>query len=326
MIRRLLRLYRLLWVDERVAALEAQNKHLQSEVGNQQTTLQAQQRALQNYKALLQNQGANLRLQGNTLQDHKAALENQRRALQNQRHSILDQVDLVKSGMEVTSAMVEEFFEWKERNPVPKRPLVTVAVATYNRAELLTERCIPSVLNQTYDNLELIVVGDECTDDTEERVAGIKDPRLKFLNLPERSTYPIDPDRRWMVAGTLPTNTALSMAGGDFISHLDDDDEYLPERLETLVACASENNCDFVWHPFWQKKSASSWERIEAPEFVRGQVTNASAIYRSWFTRIESSAEAYLLMEPGDWNRFRKIKYIRPPWLRCPEPLLKKYG
>jgi hypothetical protein len=318
LLRRLLRLYRLLWMDERVAALEARNKRLQSQLTNLRTTVQAQQK-------LLQNQGDVSRSHGDTLQDHRAALEKQRNALQNQRRSVLEQVDLVRSSLEVTPAMVEEFFEWKERNPVPERPLVTVAVATYNRSELLTQRCIPSVLNQTYGNLELIVVGDGCTDDTEDRVAEIKDPRLKFLNLPERSTYPAAPERQWMVAGTLPTNTALSMAGGDFISHLDDDDEYLPKRLEKLVACAFENNCDFVWHPYWRETDDDGWELFESPNFARSQVTNASAIYRAWFTRIESSADAYLLMEPGDWNRFRKIKYIRPSWTRFPEPLLKKY-
>ena len=64
------------------------------------------------------------------------------------------QLDAVKSSLEVPPAMIDEFFDWKERHPLPGRPLVSVCVATWNRAGLLTERCIPSVLGQTWDRLE----------------------------------------------------------------------------------------------------------------------------------------------------------------------------
>jgi glycosyltransferase involved in cell wall biosynthesis len=202
--------------------------------------------------------------------------------------------------------------------------LVTVAVATYNRARLLTERCIPSVLGQTYDNLELIVVGDGCTDETEEVMPEIRDPRLTFVNLPERGSYPADPVRRWMVAGTQALNKAMSMARGDFVTHLDDD-EYMPDRLEKLVEFAIDNRCDFVWHPCWSEDQEGNWKSIEAPHFVHSHVTTSSVFYRSWFTRIEWNVDAHLLMEPGDWNRFRRIKYIDPVMMRYPEPLLKHY-
>src|SRR5713226_5860303 len=111
------------------------------------------------------------------------------------------QLDALKSSLEVPQEMVDEFFAWKSQNPIPPHPLVTVIVATYNRSRLLTERCIPSILGQSYDNLELIIVGDGCTDDTEELLSQLNDPRLRFYNLPERGRYPSDPLRRLMVAG-----------------------------------------------------------------------------------------------------------------------------
>ena len=186
----------------------------------------------------------------------------------------------------------------------------------------MTERCIPSVLGQSYENLELIVVGDHCTDETEEAIVRIDDPRLKFVNLPEKSVYPEDPRRRWLVAGTPPTNKAFSMAQGDYVTQLDDDDEYLPERLEKLVSFAGENECDFVWHPYWVEEEGGQ-RLVKAESFSYGQVTNASAFYRSWFKNIEADIESHQLMEPGDWNRFRKIKYIGPVCMRYPEPLLR---
>jgi glycosyltransferase involved in cell wall biosynthesis len=266
----------------------------------------------------------NLQKQGHNLRERINALQRRVRVLELKVEHFDEQVDLLKSSLEVPQDLVEDFFEWKARTPIPSKPLVTVAVATYNRAQLLTERCIPSVLGQTYDNLELIVVGDGCTDETEEAMAEIRDPRLTFVNLPERGTYPADPIRRWMVAGTAAMNKAMSMARGDFVTHLDDD-EYMPDRLEKLVEFAIDNRSDFVWHPCWSEDIEGNWKLIEASRFAYTHVTTSSVFYRSWFTKIEWNIDAHLLMEPGDWNRFRKIKYIGPVIMRYPEPLLKHY-
>ena len=70
------------------------------------------------------------------------------------------------------------------------------------------------------------MVGDCCTDDTAERISHIRDDRLRFVNLSERGRYPEEPYLRWMVAGTVPFNHALSLTRGQFVTHLDDDDEY----------------------------------------------------------------------------------------------------
>ena len=236
-----------------------------------------------------------------------------------------DQLDRLKSSLEMPDTLFDEFREWRMRTPLPKEPLISVCVATYNRARLLTERSIPSILSQTYPNLELIVVGDGCSDNTAELVSRIGDSRLKFVNLPERGHYPTEAMRQWMVAGTQAMNHAMSLARGDYVTHLDDDDEYLPERLEKLLAFALKNQCDLVWHPFWIEEEGGEWRLIDAPAFRIRQVTTASVFYRSWFTRIKWNVDAHRLWEPGDWNRFRRIKYIDPLSMRYPEPLLRHY-
>lgn len=58
--------------------------------------------------------------------------------------------------------------------------------STYNRGKILTERTIPSVLKQTYQNFEIIIVGDNCTDNTEELLNDFNDDRIKFYNLLKR--------------------------------------------------------------------------------------------------------------------------------------------
>lgn len=294
-LRRITNLYRLLWAEDRLDALEKRVD-----------------RVTHNHDARLRDLDAAIKDHSGGLREHVARLQ--------------EQLDMLKSSLEVPEELVAEYAEWRNENPIPDVPLVSVLVATCNRARVLTQKCIPSVLDQTYENVQLVVVGDNCTDETEELVAKIEDPRLTFVNLSERGVYPEDPERRWMVAGTTPTNKALSMAEGDFISHLDDDDEYFPDRLEKLVAFAIQNDCDFVWHPFWwEDDTDSSWTLHEALNFAPGEITNASAFYRGWFKRFDSEMHAYKLMEPGDWNRFRKIKYIGPRSQRYPEPLLRKY-
>lgn len=54
-------------------------------------------------------------------------------------------------------------------------------------------------------------------------------------------------------------------------------------------------------------------------------MTNLSVIYRSWFTRFQSEPDTYLLKEPGDWNRFRRMEHVAEVVMRYPEPLARHY-
>ena len=97
-------------------------------------------------------------------------------------------------------------------------PLISVLMPTYNRAELLRERSVASVLRQTYSRFEIVIVGDACTDHTESLLRDAGDPRIRFYNLPARGKYPEDPYLRWLVAGSAPANEALRLARGRWIA------------------------------------------------------------------------------------------------------------
>lgn len=204
-------------------------------------------------------------------------------------------------------------------------PLVSVCVATYNRAELLVSRSLPSLLSQTYPNLQIVVVGDGCTDDTAERVASLSDRRIFFVNLPKRGDYPDDPHLRWMVAGTAALNHALSLAKGDFITHLDDDDEHSADRIETLIRIIQDARADLVFHPFEVETVSGEWQLNRASAFDLGQVTTSSVLYHRWFRRLGWDPFAHRYGEPGDWNRFRKFNYLGARVARHDGPLLKHY-
>ena len=85
------------------------------------------------------------------------------------------------------------------------RPLVSVILPTYNRGYVL-KRAVDSVLAQTYSNLELIVIDDGSTDNTQELLASYSDPRLKVV-VPGKNGGP-----------AAARNRGLEVARGDFIA------------------------------------------------------------------------------------------------------------
>ena len=67
----------------------------------------------------------------------------------------------------------------------PFDPLISIIIPTYNRAELLIDRALKSVLAQTYDNFEVIVAAHGCTDDTVPAVYALGDKRIRIIEVPQ---------------------------------------------------------------------------------------------------------------------------------------------
>lgn len=241
-----------------------------------------------------------------------------------------DAIDNMRSRFDVPDTLFMQFQEDRDSAAYKsvfqkKNPLVSVCIATYNRSKTLTERTLSSLVCQDYQNIEIIVVGDACTDDTAESVRAMNDQRIQFINLPKRGDYPSNPDWRWMVAGTTPVNYALDMAKGDFITHLDDDDDHSPERISKLVRFIQDTRADIIWHPFWQETASGKWQLKKSNHFRRNHITTSSVFYHHWLKRIHWDINAYKYREPGDWNRFRKFVYLGCTSKRFPEPLLRHY-
>ncbi len=127
-----------------------------------------------------------------------------------------------------------------------EKPLISIIIPTYNRAELLMTRAVPSILAQTYQNFEVLIIGDHCSDDTGERIAALDDPRFTFYNLPERPPYPPDKRKVWLLSGYKAMNTGRQIARGKWLASLDDDDVWLPEHLEKLLRFAQHGNYEFA--------------------------------------------------------------------------------
>lgn len=103
-----------------------------------------------------------------------------------------------------------------------KRPLISVIIPTYNRAHLVG-RAIQSVLNQTFQDFEIIVVDDGSTDNTEEVVRAFNDPRIHYIR--HKGNY----------GASAARNTGIRVAKGEYVAFLDSDDEWSPTKLELQV-------------------------------------------------------------------------------------------
>lgn len=117
------------------------------------------------------------------------------------------------------------------------RPLITIVTATYNRSQVLAH-AIESVRRSTIGDWEHVVVGDGCTDDTADLLAGIADPRVTFTNLPVNAGEQ-----------SAANNEGLRRARGRYIAYLNHDDLYFPEHLASGVAALERTGADFVWSP-----------------------------------------------------------------------------
>ena len=161
-------------------------------------------------------------------------------------------------------------------------PLVSVTIPTYNRGQLLIQRTLPSIFAQTYKNIEIIIVGDCCPDDTPELLKKVKDPRLRFFNLPKRTKYPDDPACRWFISGLVPLNKGMNLARGKWIAYFDDDDIMTPDHVESLLRFAQRGNYEFVAGLYEEerdgKKNILGQKSGECPEFGG----HGTSLYRSY--------------------------------------------
>jgi glycosyltransferase involved in cell wall biosynthesis len=204
-------------------------------------------------------------------------------------------------------AMLSKVRSFK-RNECDSKPLISVVIPTYNRAKLLTQRAIPSVLNQTYSNLEVIIVGDHCTDNTEELVRSIQDKRIIFYNLPRRSKYPKDPYGRWLISGSAPLNKALELAKGKWIAPLDDDDEFTPDHLEELLKSAIRSECEMVYGVAEMETSLRVWKKIGSFPPELGKICHMSVMFDARLRFLQYQTNCWRYLEPNDWNLWRRMR------------------
>jgi len=186
-------------------------------------------------------------------------------------------------------------------------PLVTVRIATYNRGPLVAERAIASAIRQSYERLEILVIGDHCDEPTERAIRSVNDPRMRFINLAERGLYPTDAVLRWMVAGCAPMNAALAIAQGAWIAPCDDDDDITDDHVEVLLREARQRRLEFVWSKAAMEVKAGKWAEVGSSSLQNG-VTHGSVLYARGLRFFRYNENSWKLAEPADWNLWHRMQ------------------
>lgn len=113
-------------------------------------------------------------------------------------------------------------------------PRVTIVTTTYHWPGVL-KLAMESALAQTFGDFEYLIIGDGCTDETEETVRAFNDPRIRWHNLPVNSGNQAEPNR-----------VALQLARGEWLAYLNHDDLWLPHHLATMMEVLRDPGVDLA--------------------------------------------------------------------------------
>lgn len=164
------------------------------------------------------------------------------------------------------------------------RPRVTAIIATYNWSSVL-RYSVRSALRQTFPDFELLVVGDGCTDDSEQVVAAFGDPRVRWINLPSNTGHQSGPN-----------NEGLRQARGELIAYLGHDDLWLPHHLASVIEAIDRTRADVAYSLALNVgPDGSAWPVVPQPQ--RGSFSSPLCmVHRRRVTE-----------ELGGWREYRTL-------------------
>ncbi len=117
-----------------------------------------------------------------------------------------------------------------------KKPLVSIITPTYNHEKYIA-KCIESVIAQTYDNWEMIIIDDGSTDKTPDIIAKYDEDRIKYYRQKNKGI--------WKLNETY--NKALKHANGELIAILEGDDFWPHDKLEKQITCFERRDVVLTW-------------------------------------------------------------------------------
>lgn len=200
-------------------------------------------------------------------------------------------------------------------------PLVSTIIPTFNRSRLLP-RAVASVLDQTFQDFELVIVDDGSTDETFGIVKAFDDPRIRYIFQPNHGV-------------SSARNLGIRNSEGTFLAFLDSDDEWMPAKLEKQLEALEDNpgymivHTDEIWirngrrlNQKHKHRKYGGWVFLRCLPLC---VISPSSIllHRKVFSDIGNFNEKLPVCEDYEmWLRMAS-KY---PVLFLDQPLLKKYG
>jgi len=167
------------------------------------------------------------------------------------------------------------FYRTFEKNRVYEIPKVSIYIPAYNAEDFIQE-AIDSGLNQTYTDLEIVVVNDGSTDATGEILDTMysTEPRVRIIHQANGGI-------------SSATNAAIHACKGEYILQLDSDDAILPEAVESLVSVLEKNDVGFVYGDSYLIDSkgkmignAYSWSMYDRFRLLNGMMIHHPRMFR----------------------------------------------
>ncbi|EGQ8469057.1 hypothetical protein AOR11_15565 [Vibrio alginolyticus] len=137
-----------------------------------------------------------------------------------------------------------------------EKPLVSIVMPSFNSSDTIA-KSISSVLSQTYDNWELVIVDDFSSDDTLDKLKQFNDPRIKVVALPSNSGSP-----------AYPRNIGIEYSNGDYIAFLDSDDLWKEKKLEVQLKAMTSKGINFSCTGYTVLKDGNITRSFTPPEKV----------------------------------------------------------
>ncbi len=151
-----------------------------------------------------------------------------------------------------------------------KNEKVSIVVPTYNGSKYLRQS-IDSCLDQTYSNIELIIVDDGSTDETSEIIKSYQDERIKYIKHNENMGLPN------------ALNTGFKNSSGSYLTWTSDDNYYDKEAIKEMISFLKIQGCSFVfcdYYKFKDEKSPSIYIRLsDSVIFEKGNPIGACFLY-----------------------------------------------
>lgn len=208
-----------------------------------------------------------------------------------------------------------------------KEPLISVRIATHQRREELIDVAIASVLRQSYENFEIVVVSDGENEWVAEQLSKLSNPKIKFFQQIPAGSYPTEKYLRWMVAGAPVADRGALEAKGRWIAPLDDDDEFLPTHLETLLDVAQKEHAELAYSAVLQKQLTWGTESViySNPPALNG-FSFLGSLYLKSLECFKYNNQSWMIDEPADWNLIRRMSQAGVRMASTPEVTAVMYS
>ena len=133
---------------------------------------------------------------------------------------------------------------------------VTIVISTYNRPDVLSV-AIKSIILQTFSDWKILVIGDNCNQETEKAVTSFNDSRIQYINLPQRTG-----------SQSGPNSVGIALAMTEYIAFMNQDDVWIQDHLEYAIETLEKTKSDFfIGKCGFAEKSKVTAENLKKPIF-----------------------------------------------------------